>query len=333
MIPHRGPEMHDLLARIARGLPPLFGTARPVYIATCAATGLMEAAIRCGARRRVLSLVNGAFGERFAAMAEACGRTVTRLTAEPGAVVEPERVAAALDTGDYDAVTMVHVETSTGALADVAAVGRLLTRHPEAMLLVDAVTSVGGMPVEMDAWGADVVLAASQKALALPPGLAFAACTPRLLERARSLPARGIYLDLVRMDDFWHRGETATTPAISLLYALEVQLAAIALEGLSARFERHREMARSVWKWARTRRAAGDAISLLAPEGARAPTVSAVACADAPRVVALARERGVVLGAGYGALASTTFRIGHMGDHTVAELIDALAVVGEVLDG
>ena len=325
--------MRELLARTYAALPPLFGTHRPVYIASGAATGMMEAAIRCGTRGRVLSLVSGAFGERFARIAESCGRTVTRLVSPPESAVDAGAVADALDHGGYDAVTAVHVETSTGAMADIASYGRAIAEHDGVLLLVDAVSSVGGVEVAMDAGGMDIVLAASQKALALPPGLSFLSCSERAMARARETPDRGLYLDVVRMDEYWQRGETAGTPAIPQLYALDAQLAAIACEGVAARFRRHAAMARAVERWVDGAASRGQRIRLLADEGARAPTVSCLEIdGDAPRLLELLRERGFEAGAGYGSLAARTFRIGHMGDHTVREVTALLAALDAALD-
>jgi aspartate aminotransferase-like enzyme len=333
MIAHRSPEMRELLARAYAALPPIFGTMQPVYVAAGAATGMMESAIRCASRERVLSLVGGAFGERFARIAESCGRRVTRLVAEPGDVVSADALRDALEHGEYDAVTAVHVETSTGAMADIAAYGRAIAEHDDVLLLVDAVSSVGGVEVGMDAAGADIVLAASQKALALPPGLSFIACSPRALARARSLPDRGVYLDVVRMDEYWRQGETAGTPAIPQLYALDAQLAAIGREGLAKRFTRHVAMAESVQRWVRESDARDRGVGALAREGVRAPTVSCLTIeGDAPRLAHLLRERGFEVGAGYGALAASTIRIGHMGDHTVREVRALLAALDDALD-
>jgi aspartate aminotransferase-like enzyme len=329
MIAHRSPEMRELLARVYAALPPIFGTTQPVYIASGAATGMMESAIRCGARGRVLSLVAGAFGERFARIAESCGRRVTRLIAEPGDVVSADALRDALEHGEYDAVTAVHVETSTGAMADIADYGRAVAAHDDVLLLVDAVSSVGGAEVGMDAAGADIVLAASQKALALPPGLSFIACSPRAMARAQALPDRGVYLDVVRMDEYWRQGETAGTPAIPQLYALDAQLAAIGREGVAKRFERHAAMAELVERWVSAR---GSGVGILAREGVRAPTVSCLTIdGDAARLTHLMRERGFVVGAGYGALAASTIRIGHMGDHTVREVRALLGAMDEAL--
>jgi aspartate aminotransferase-like enzyme len=333
MIAHRSPAMRELLARVYAALPPLFGTGNPVYVSSGSATGMMEAAIRCGARRRVLSLVAGAFGERFARIAEACGRSVTRLVVPAGDVVSADALSDALEHGDYDAVTAVHVETSTGGMADVASYGRVLAGHDDTLLLVDAVSSVGGLEVEMDSDRMDIVLAASQKALALPPGLSFLACSPRAMARARALPDRGMYLDVARMDEYWRQGGTAGTPAIPQLYALDLQLAAIAREGPANRFARHRAMAAVVHEWAGEARSRERGVGLLARAAVRAPTVSCLTVpGDATRLVQRLREHGFEVGAGYGELAATTIRIGHMGDHTVREVRQLLRALDSALD-
>lgn len=332
MIAHRSPEMRELLARVYSALQPVFGTARPVYVASGAATGMMESAIRCGSRNRVLCMVSGAFGERFARIAEACGRGVTRLVARPGETVSADALRDALEHGEYDAVTAVHVETSTGVLANIEQYGRVVAEHDETLLLVDAVSSVGGMEVGMDDAGADIVLAASQKALALPPGLSFIACSARAMERARGLPDRGAYLDVVRMDEYWRQGETAGTPAIPQLFALDAQITALAREGPPARFARHAKMAAAVYEWVGDAVARGRGVGLLAGEGVRAPTVSCLTIdGDAARLAYLLRERGFEVGAGYDALAASTIRIGHMGDHTVHEVTRLLEALDDAL--
>ena len=324
--------MRALLARVYASLPPLLGTSQPVYVSSGAATGMMEAAIRCGARARVLSLVSGAFGERFARIAEECGRSVTRLVAPPGDTVSAEALSNALEHGEYDCVTAVHVETSTGAMTDVASYGRVLEGRDDVLLLVDAVSSVGGVEVEMDASRMDIVLSASQKALALPPGLSFIACSPRAMARARELPDRGMYLDVLRMAEYWQKGETAGTPAIPQLYALDAQLELIGREGLAKRYARHRAMAAAVHEWARDAAARGIGVGLLAREAVRAPTVSCLTVpGEAVRIAQLLRERGFEVGAGYGALGASTIRIGHMGDHTVREVRALLAALNDAL--
>ncbi|MEP7088085.1 MAG: aminotransferase class V-fold PLP-dependent enzyme, partial [Gemmatimonadota bacterium] len=333
MIAHRSAEMRELLARVYGTLPWLFGTSRPVYVASGAATGMMESAIRCGSRERVLALVSGAFGERFARIAESCERSVTRLVAPAGTTVSAVALADALEHGAYDAVTAVHVETTTGVIADIGAYGRAVAAHDDVMLLVDAVSSVGGVEVAMDGAGMDVVLSASQKALALPPGLSFIACSERAMARAGTLPDRGVYLDVVRMDEYWRQGETAGTPAIPQLYALDAQLAAIGREGLEARYARHAAMAGAVHEWVSEAARRGRGVKILASEALRAPTVTCLAVeGDAARLAHLLRARGFEIGAGYGALAGSTIRIGHMGDHSVREVRALLGALDDALE-
>ena len=321
-----------MLARMQPRLQALYGTARPVYIANGGATAMMEAAVRCATRQRVLALVSGAFGERFARIAEACGRQVTRVTVPAGEAVMADQLASALEHGRYDAVTAVHVETSTGGMTDIESLARLTRDRGDTMLIVDAVSSVGGTPVRMDAWGVDVLVSASQKALACPPGVSFAACSPRALERAATLPDRGMYLDLVRYDEYWRRGETLGTPAVSVLFALDAQLEHIEKEGRAARFARHEQMRDAVAQWVSGARARDLPVSILARDGARAPTATAITYpGDCAALLAALARRGYVIGPGYGELGTSSVRIGHMGDHTLAATKKLLAALDEAL--
>jgi aspartate aminotransferase-like enzyme len=282
----------------------------------------------------VLALVNGAFAERFAQIARACGREVEVLEQRWGAAHDPDAVADALRRGRFDAVTVVHSETSTGVLNPIADIAAAVHAAGDVMLLVDSVTGVAGAPVETDAWQLDFVLTGSQKALALPPGLAFGAARPALLERAATIPNRGIYFDLVEFDRYLARNQTPNTPALPLLYALAAQLDAILAEGIPARWARHQAMAERTWSWVEEMRAAGVPLRVLAPEGRRSPTVTCIELPEGrtgPAVAAAVAERGWTIGAGYGKLRDGTIRIGHMGDHTVAGLDGLLDVLAEVL--
>ncbi|HUF13765.1 MAG TPA: alanine--glyoxylate aminotransferase family protein [Longimicrobiales bacterium] len=335
MIGHRGPEMSALMERLQDGLRPLFRTEWPVLVSTSSATGFMEAAVRNGVERRALALVNGAFSERFAAMVRESGLEVETLDVGWGGVHEPSRVAEALARGAFDAVVVVHSETSTGVLNPVADLARV-AHDAGAVILVDAVTSLGGSPVEPDAWQLDFTLTGSQKALALPPGLAFGVAQPAMLERARRSTRRGTYFDLLEFEAQLEKKQTPNTPALSLLYALERQLANIAAEGLDARWARHRAMAERTWRWVEELARRGVAVRVLAPEGARAWTVTCVCMPGDEGAAALVRRvaaRGWTIAGGYGDLKDRMFRIGHMGDHTVARLEDLLGVIEEELVG
>ena len=334
MIGHRGKAMEELLARLQPGLQALFRTRRPVYLGACSATGFMEAALRNCGGRRVLALVNGAFSERFHRIAVANGVEADALTVEWGQAHDPARVAEALARRAYDAVTVVHSETSTGVLNPVREIAEACHRAGDVLVLVDSVTGLAGAPVEADAWGLDFLLTGSQKALALPPGLALGVLQPAALERAERTPHRGVYFDLLEYEAAARKNQTVNTPAISLLYALEVQLGRIAAEGVEARWARHRAMAERTWAWVDEMQARGAVQGVLAPPGFRAPTVTCITLAGGrtgPEVVAALKARGFVIGAGYGKLKDATIRIGHMGDHTVAGLEDLLAALTEVL--
>ncbi len=334
MIGHRGKGMEELIARLEPPLQRVFRTTRPVYISASSATGLMEAAVRNCSRRRVLSLVNGAFSDRFARIAQACGRDTDVLEVPWGQGHTAELLAAKLKSGDYDAVTVVHSETSTGVLNPIRELAQAAHQAPDTMLLVDSVTGIAGAPVETDAWQLDFVLTGSQKALALPPGLAFAVCAPRALERAATVPDRGIYFDLPEFEKYIRKNQTPNTPAVSLLYALGAQLKRIEAESIEGRWRRHQQMAQRTWAWVDEMQARGVNLSVLAPEGFRSPTVTCIKLPEGhsgPEVTAALKGRGFVIGAGYGKLKDPTIRIGHMGDHTVAELDQLLEALAEVL--
>ena len=338
VIGHRGRDLSALLEDADPRLRRLFRTERPVYVSSSSATGLMEAGVRNGVRRRALSLVNGAFSGRFRDLVTDCGRDVSTYEVEWGEAHDPNEVERRLRVGGFDAITVVHSETSTGVLnplPEIAAAVRAAEQATgeEILLLVDGVTSVGGGLVEADEWGIDWLLTGSQKAMALPPGLAFGSASRRMLERAAGMEGRGQYFDLLEFDRYWSKHQTPNTPAVSLLYALVEQMRHIDAEGVEARARRHRGMAERCWSWAAE---AGErsGLSVLAPAGARSLTVTAYrlpAELTGPPIVSRLRERGFTIGAGYGKLKETTIRIGHMGDHTITELERLLAELEEVL--
>jgi predicted phosphoserine aminotransferase len=332
MIGHRGQAIQDLFASIEAGLKPLFQTERPVIVSTSSASGLMEAAVRNAViDGKVLSLVNGAFSGRFAKIAASCGFEVDRFEVEWGQVHDPGAVADRLGAGGYDAVTLSHSETSTGALQDLEAIAEVVAEHDETLLLVDSVTGIGGVETRSDAWGIDFILTGSQKALALPPGLAFGVAGEAMLERSAKAPAKGWYFDLVDLHDQISQHQTPATPAVSLLYALDYQLKRMADETIEGRWKRHSDMQARTFEWVEDMRESGHEVNVFAAEGHRSATVSCIAIADPDRVVSELFARGWVVGGGYGKIKDTTFRIGHMGDHTLDELDKLLEVISDVM--
>ena len=307
-------EGRELFASLQAPLGRLFRTTQPVLITASSASGMAEAAIRNAVERRVLVVVGGFFGDWLARIAEACGKDVVRLSVPTGKTLEPDQLERLLDGPPVDAVALVHSDTSTGALAPLAELADVVRSRSDALLLVDAVTSVGASPVETDRWGLDFVFTGSQKALALPPGLGLGVASARLLERARRIRDRGWYFDALKYDEAARTGRPTQTPALSLIYALERQLARIEGEGgVEARWRRHRAMLDAMECWAE----AHPDFALLASAGRRSWAVSSLtppAMLPVPEVLRRMRARGFTLAGGLGELAERVIRVGHMGD-------------------
>ena len=334
MLPHRSAEFEALFAQLQDGLRGVFLTKRPVFIAASSGTGLMEAAIRAIPPGRILSLVNGAFSERFAHIADMCGRDVDRYEVAWGEVHSADELDQRLSKGDYRAITVCHSETSTGALNDIRSISD--TAHSRNVLcMIDSVSGAAGAEIRFDEWKLDYVLTGSQKAFALPPGLAFAVATDEMVELAKSAQNRGVYFDIVEMDRYAKGNQVPATPSFSLLYALEVQLDAMKREGIENRWERHNEMSALTTSWIiETAKQTGLPIRNIVEEAHRSPTVATVQLPEnvnGREFVSRVKANGIQVATGYGKLADTTFRIGHMGDHTVSTLEKCFAACERAL--
>ncbi len=326
-IGHRSTAGRALLARVQSGLADLLQTRRPVMLLTASATAMMEAAIRAGVEERVLCVITGSFSERCARIAERCGKEVIRLHVPRGEALEPELLALALDGPPVDAVSLVHVETSTGVVQPVPDLLRMLRTLGGIVTIVDGVTSTGGIDVDPDRWGADFFVGSSQKALGAPPGLAFAVASERFLHRADAVEHRGLYLDPVALHQDAMSGRFPQTPALPIVHALDRQLQRIAGEGMATRFARHRAMRERVEAWVE----AGARCRWMAPVGRRADTVSALRLHEGRSARALTQELALLgwqIATGMDEDEDQVIRIGHMGDRTLAEL-DALLEVLE----
>ena len=255
MIGHRSEELEALFGKCSEQLRQLYHTEARVFTVAASGTGLQEAAIRNAVDRRVINFVNGAFSQRWYDVAVGCGKDAIGVELPWCTAVKPAQVEEALQTaladGRVDAITVVHNETSTGVASPVGAIAESVRRvSPDTLILVDAVSSFSGVKLPFDAWGLDLLLTSSQKALAVPPGLAFAAVSDRLMERVAALTDRGWYFDFLQLDKYRQRSTTPATPAISLLRALGVQLDRIFAEGLDARYARHAFCAQLSRGWA-----------------------------------------------------------------------------------
>ncbi|MFM1872597.1 MAG: hypothetical protein RL398_2019 [Planctomycetota bacterium] len=330
LLGHRDPAFVAVVQEVCSGLRDLFLTRQHAAFETCAATALMEAAVRnfVPPGGRSLHLVGGAFGERWHQIAQLCGRNAEALTVPLGAVHEPSTVERHLrGAAPVAAVMITHNETSTGAIEPLAQLAAAVRRaQPEALVCVDAVTSLAGAELRFDDWGLDLAFAGTQKALALPPGLTAYAVSDRALTAARRVPERGFLLDLPRAVPETVAGKTIATPCVPLVYALRAQLRRIAAETLDARWARHLALRDRTLAWA-TQRGFAPFVSNAA---GRSPTVS---CIDARGgdVAALAKAAvggGFRIDQGYGDLKGKAFRIGHMGDHSLATLERLLTALG-----
>lgn len=335
MMSHRNKAFEAMFARIEAGLRDVFLTARPVYVGATSATGFMEMAVRNTPEGEILCLVNGGFSERFAVVAESCNRLVERIVVPWGQTFDLNVVEEKLATRQFVAVAVAHSETSTGVLTDVRAIAEVAHRYGT-IALVDSVSGAGGAELTVDGWGLDFVFTGSQKAFALPAGLAFAVASAEFVERAKKVLDRGFYFDVVQYDKYAEKNQTPSTPATSLLYALEAQMGDMGREGIEQRWERHLAMRDATIDWVESvAKRRGIDIGVVAPEGSRSPTVTVISLPKgmAPReVLDAVQVRGYTLGSGYGQLRETTVRIGHMGDHTLEGLARCLAACDAALD-
>lgn len=325
MIPHRTDEFNEFFRGTEAKLKKVFMTETRVFQPPATGSGMQEAGVRNLAQKDVLSCVNGAFSERWYQVAVTNAKQADRLEAIWGEIIEPEMLADALKQKHYEAVTIVHNETSTGVenpLKELAAVVHEVS--PETLILVDAVSSMGGVKIETDNWGLDFTLTSSQKCFALPPGMSFAAVSDRALKKAETVEHRGWYFDLLRLEKHRIKNSTPMTPSISLIWALNAQLDKMLAEGLENRFARHQAMADRVQTWA-----VEHGMEPLAPEGYRSKTVSTIKNLRGVDISALNEfllSKGMRISNGYGDLKNKTFRIAHMGEtqmHHIDELLEA----------
>ncbi len=330
VVAHRSAEFMQLYASLARRLLAVLRTAGEVYIATGSATLMMESAVVSSVDRRVLCLTNGAFSERWLEICRSLGKEADSLAVPWGEAIDPDQVRRTLrrSAAGYEAVTVVHCETSTGVLNPLAEIARAVGEESDALLLADAVSSLGGAAVETDDWGLDLVVGGVQKALAVPPGLVLLTFSERFARAAERLAHRGFYTDLLRYRSKHRTGGTITTPAVSIVYALDRQIDRVLAEGMEARWHRHSKLRQRTLEWA-----AEQAITP-APPNHHSPTVTCLGSppgCSAAELVERAAALGFTLGAGYGAWKGDTFRIGHMGEVRATDLNRLLSALEECL--
>ncbi len=330
MIGHRGSEFQELHASLQPGLRSLFGTGGPVYLSTSSAWGIMEGALRNTVAKKVLTCCGGAFSDKWFDVAKRCGKQAEALQVEWGAPILPEAVDARLATGGFDAVTLIHNETSTGVMNPLAEIAAVVRRYPDVILIVDTVSSFSVVPAPFDELGVDVMLTGSQKALALPPGLALFAVSPRAMERAASLPDRGYYFDFLEFQANHEKNMTPSTPCIHTIYGLRHQLERILAEGIEARHRRHANLNAMVHDWVES-----EGFAFFASEGYRSKSLTCIANnkgIDVSRLQKLMRQNhSIAIDGGYGKIKGTTFRLSNMGNETEESITILLNALDESL--
>jgi aspartate aminotransferase-like enzyme len=333
MINHRGPEFAAMLARIIEGMRPYFGTTSDIAMLSCAGSGGLEAAVvnTLSPGDRVLGVSIGAFGDRFAKIAQVYGADVTKVDVEWGRAADPVEVREAIAAqGPFRAVLLTHNETSTGVMNPVPELAAAIREtSPESLILVDSVSALGAVPFAMDEWGVDIVVTGSQKAWMSAPGLAMIAASERAWAAMETARMPRFYLDLRKHRDSHADGQTPWTPALAVVYQVDEGIRLMTEEGAEGVFARHEGCA------AATRAGLGAlGFELFADPAHASRTVTCVRIGegvDWKAVNAEVKRRGVVLAGGQGKLTGQVFRLGHLGSVTVEEILGAIAVLESVV--
>jgi aspartate aminotransferase-like enzyme len=326
MMGHRSGDFKKLYGRIQPRLQELFMTKQPVFLSTSSAWGVMEGAIRnVVGSGKVLNCMCGAFSDKWLDVSKRCGKEAVGLQVEWGQPIRGEQIREHLKQGGFEAVTVIHNETSTGVMSPIAEIAEAVREFPEVQLIVDSVSSFSVVPLPMDELGIDVLLTGSQKALAMPPGLALFSVSQKGLERASKTACRGYYFDFIEFQKNQAEDMTPSTPSISHIYALESKLEDIFNEGITNRHARHAATNSLVHDWVRS-----NGFEFFAPEGYRSKSLTCVANnrgVDVAAMLVKLKEQGFIIDGGYGKLKGKTFRISNMGDETVESLGEVLAAI------
>jgi predicted phosphoserine aminotransferase len=332
MIGHRSKAFAELFARLQEKLKQAFVTQNRVFVSGSSGTGLWEGASRNCIRdgKKALHLTGGSFSERWAEVSQLNGKQVDIINVEWGEAHTADMVADALKKQHYDAVCVVHNETSTGVTNPIKAIGEVVREYDDTLFLVDTVSGFLGAELRVDECGIDIALTSSQKAFALPPGVAFASISDRVLERAKQVENRGYYFDFISIDESLQKNNTPSTPPIALMFAADTQLDDILAEGLENRWKRHMQMRDLTHKWA-----LAQDFGLFAQDGYRSPTVTTVdnreRGIDVNEMAKFMQGKGFAMDKGYGKIKGTTFRIAHMGDMDVNTLEEVLSGLDDFL--
>jgi aspartate aminotransferase-like enzyme len=329
MITHRSKEYKNLHGAIIEKIRKALDTDLEIYLVGGSASVFLEGAVRNGVNNKTLGLTNGSFGDRSIEIAELNGKAVDKVRVDWGKAIKPEHIKGKVGK-DIEAVHWVSNESSTGVLSDSTALANeVRSQNPDALVFVDAVTSAFASDLELRKLQPDSLVFGTQKALALPPGLALIGVSDRLLAKAKTVPNRGFYTDLLKIKKQNDENYALTTPPVSLMYALDYQLDRILAEGMQARYRRHKEMASIVKTWAEKKLS-----GTFPEEGYQSSTISVLnrGALDFDKFHSSLKAKGYEISNGYGDVKDRTFRIGHMGDITPAMVKELLTVMDAALE-
>jgi aspartate aminotransferase-like enzyme len=294
----------------------------------------MEGAIRNLVSKKVLNCMCGAFSDKWLDVSKRCGKDADALQVPWGSPIRAADIDKKLATGQFDVMTLIHNETSTGVMSPLAEIAALKKKYPDVMFIVDAVSSMSAVPLKFDELGIDVLLAGTQKAFALPPGTAVFACSPAALAKAALAKDRGYYFDFVEFQKNAEQSMTPSTPSIGHIFALSFKLDEFFAEGLENRYARHRKTNKMVHDWA-----AKHGFTLFPEKGFESLTLTCVSngakpggrTVDVPKLQKLVKEQGFLIDGGYGKIKGTTFRVSNMGDETEASMTPLIAALDNAM--
>jgi aspartate aminotransferase-like enzyme len=294
----------------------------------------MEGAVRNLVAKKVLNCMCGAFSDKWFDVSKRCAKEAEALQVPWGSPVRATDIDKKLATGQFDALTIIHNETSTGVMSPIEEVAALKKKYPDVMFIVDSVSSMTAVPLKFDELGIDVLLAGTQKAFALPPGTSVFVCSPAALAKAATMKDRGYYFDFVEFQKNAEQSMTPSTPSIGHVYALESKLDDIFAEGLEARYTRHRRTNQMTRDWARK-----HGFTLFPEPGFESITLTCISngakpggrVVDVPKLQKLVKDQGFLIDGGYGKIKGTTFRVSNMGDETEATMGQLFAAMDNAM--
>mgnify|MGYP002641806042 CR=1 FL=1 len=331
MIGHRTPEFKELFRRVTGKLQTLLHTRNRVFLSSSSAMGIMEACVRNCVRNKSLNLINGAFGERWADVVVACDKACEKYEVEWGQKFDLNYIDQRLASGEFDCLCMVHNDTSVGTINPIEEISKIVKKYPEVLFLVDSVTSMAGVKLEVDKLGIDVTFASNHKCFSLAPIMTVFCCSDRALERSKEMKGKGYYFDFQLFLKHHEKSGPLVSPPIPQIYALDYQLDKMFAEGLENRYKRHEDMGKVVREWAIM-----NGFEIFPASGQESPTVSCIKNTRGVDVVEMIervkKNHGMAFSNGYRAIGGKTFRIGHLGDVTVEEVKELLKALEEEIN-